>query len=171
MIDAVAVGLGPGSYTGLRVGVMAAQAFAYARKCLLFGVPTFETLARGCSLACSELDVIADALKDRLYVQRFRRGSMAAAFGPAGELTIVSQSDWIAKLTPGTGISGPALALVETRVPSGVMSAGASERGPTLSSLLNLAAEDLTSNRSEPRALEPIYLRPSSAEQQWDRRT
>ena len=72
-IFGVAVGLGPGSYTGLRVGVMTAQAFAFARGCRLVGVPTFENIAHGCTLTCAKLDVIADALKQKCYVQRFRR--------------------------------------------------------------------------------------------------
>jgi tRNA threonylcarbamoyladenosine biosynthesis protein TsaB len=169
-IDAVAVGLGPGSYTGLRVGVMAAQAFAYARKCSLVGVPTFETIARGCSLACSEVDVIGDALKGRLYVQRFRRGPGAAELAPAGELTILLQSEWMAKLTPGTGISGPGLNVVEASLPDGVVRAADHEREPSLRSLLSLAAASRIAGRSEPRALEPIYLQASSAEQQWDQR-
>jgi tRNA A37 threonylcarbamoyladenosine modification protein TsaB len=149
---------------------MAAQAFAYARKCFLVGVPTFETIARGCSLACSELDVIADALKERLYVQRFRREPTAAEFASAGELTIVLQSEWIAKLKPDTGVSGPGLDVVQAKLPDGIVPADVREREPALHSLLSLAAALPIAGRSEPQVLEPIYLRPSSAEQQWDHR-
>jgi tRNA A37 threonylcarbamoyladenosine modification protein TsaB len=149
---------------------MAAQAFAYARKCYLVGVPTFETIARGCSLPCSELDVIADALKERLYVQRFRRGPAVAELASAGELTILLQSEWIAKLRPGTGVSGPGLDVVKANLPDGIVQAAQLEREPSLQSLLSLAAAFPIAGRSEPQVLEPIYLRPSSAEQQWDHR-
>jgi tRNA A37 threonylcarbamoyladenosine modification protein TsaB len=136
----------------------------------LVGVPTFETIARGFSPACSELEVIADALKERLYVQRFRRGPTAAEFAPADELTIVLQSEWIAKLSPGTGVSGPGLDVVQAKLPDGIVRAGEREREPSLHSLLSLAAAFPIAGRSEPQVLEPIYLRPSSAEQQWDHR-
>ena len=44
-LDAVVVSLGPGSYTGLRVGVMSAKMLAYATGCALLGIPTFQALA------------------------------------------------------------------------------------------------------------------------------
>ncbi len=44
-IDVVAVGTGPGSYTGLRVGVTAARALAYAAGAELIGVPSCDALA------------------------------------------------------------------------------------------------------------------------------
>lgn len=42
LISAVAVGTGPGSFTGIRVGVSIAQAFAYARKLPLFGISSLK---------------------------------------------------------------------------------------------------------------------------------
>src|SRR5437764_1308488 len=44
-VATVVVGTGPGSYTGLRVGVMSAKAFAYATGCGLVGVGAFPALA------------------------------------------------------------------------------------------------------------------------------
>ncbi len=44
-IDAIGVGTGPGSYTGLRIGVSAAKGYALAIGCKLIGVSTFAALA------------------------------------------------------------------------------------------------------------------------------
>src|SRR5690349_16583220 len=45
-LDGVLVSLGPGSYTGLRIGIMSAKTLAYASGCLVLGLPTFAAIAR-----------------------------------------------------------------------------------------------------------------------------
>src|SRR5262249_23902534 len=57
-LEAVYVSLGPGSYTGLRVGVMPAKALAYATGCALIGVETFGAVARQAPAVTERLDVI-----------------------------------------------------------------------------------------------------------------
>src|SRR5436309_5366892 len=66
-VEAVIVSLGPGSYTGLRVGVMAAKAFAYATGCKLIGVPTFPILALPALDKHQQVEVIEDAQQGRVY--------------------------------------------------------------------------------------------------------
>ena len=44
-MDAVAVSCGPGSYTGLRIGVSMAKGICYGRNVPLIGIPTLEVLS------------------------------------------------------------------------------------------------------------------------------
>lgn len=52
-LHAISVSSGPGSYTGLRIGVSAAKGFCYTLEIPLIAVPTLEALAQGMS-ACSD---------------------------------------------------------------------------------------------------------------------
>ncbi|MGF9710734.1 tRNA (adenosine(37)-N6)-threonylcarbamoyltransferase complex dimerization subunit type 1 TsaB [Paenibacillus naphthalenovorans] len=46
-LNGFAIGVGPGSYTGVRIGVTAAKTFAWTHKLSLFGVSTLEAMALG----------------------------------------------------------------------------------------------------------------------------
>jgi tRNA threonylcarbamoyladenosine biosynthesis protein TsaB len=83
-VQAVAVGLGPGSFTGLRVGLAAAKALSYARKLPVAGASSLHALAVGqAGLVCAAID----ARRGELFTQLFRDGAAE------GEVRIVLAAD------------------------------------------------------------------------------
>jgi tRNA threonylcarbamoyladenosine biosynthesis protein TsaB len=171
-VAGVIVSLGPGSYTGLRVGVMAAKALAYATGCAVLGVPTFHVIANQADAVGLHLEVIADAQQEKLYVQPFVRTTPAARFAPAGELAIVPGAAWASGRRPDVAVTGPGLSMVERWLPPGTAAADRDRRDPTIGGLLEVGWDRFAAGvRDDPMRLEPIYLRPSSAEEQWDRRS
>lgn len=72
-LRAVFVGLGPGSYTGLRVGIATALALARASGAALYGLASFEALAFAELGLGSEAAVALDARAGRFYHARYRR--------------------------------------------------------------------------------------------------
>ena len=151
---------------------MAAKAFAYAVGCPLIAVPTFEIIARQTTLKCLALEVISDALKDKLYAQRFRRDELDQSWIVDEPLAVVRREKWLSALRPGSGVTGPGVEVVRSDVPGALMVAPSAERAPALPELLATASARFGTTRpGSISALEPIYLRPSSAEEQWDART
>lgn len=66
-IDAVAVSKGPGSYTGLRIGVSAAKGFAFAFNIPLISVDTLKSLAMSSSIENGVLVPMLDARRMEVY--------------------------------------------------------------------------------------------------------
>ena len=72
-LDAVAVTIGPGSYTGIRVGLAAAKGIALARGIPLIGVTTLEAVARAArdQRSGAPVLVVLETKRADLYVQGF----------------------------------------------------------------------------------------------------
>jgi tRNA threonylcarbamoyladenosine biosynthesis protein TsaB len=153
-LGGIVAGIGPGSYTSLRVGLMTAKTLAYVVGCPLIGVPTMAVLA---AAVPGQVDVLIDAQKDLLYVQSFE------GLQPRSPWAIVSVSQWLANRNPHALATGPGLAKVKADVPQTDPALWV----PTAAALL---AVGLRTPACDPFSLVPLYLRPSAAEQQWDAR-
>ena len=169
-VHAVVVSRGPGSYTGLRVGIMSAKTFAYATGCAAIAVDTFVAIARQVPDSVARVDVVADAQQDKIYVQSFIRD--AVGWLALADLSIRPFADWLAVREPGAPVTGPGLRKWADRLPENVPVASANLWDAQPMSLLQLGlARYLAGERDDPWTLEPLYLRPSSAEEQWGARS
>jgi tRNA threonylcarbamoyladenosine biosynthesis protein TsaB len=170
-VDGVIVSKGPGSYTGLRVGTMSAKAFAYATGCTVLGIPTFAAIALQSPNEAPALEVIADAQQDKVYVQRFVPPGTKSHWTEATPLAILKWEDWLGRRDKDTWVTGPGLHVYADRLPDHVRLAPAEYWDPCVDSLLQLGLERYRAGeRDDLWALEPLYLRPSSAEEKWQTR-
>lgn len=165
-LDAIAVGLGPGSFTGLRVGLAAAKMFAYASGVPLIGFDSLEGIARNAPEDVHRVRVAADAQRSELYVAEFARPTAGRPLERLGPTRIVAIEDWLAGFQADDFAIGPALERPTLELPGFVRRGGLIENHPDGLKLLELASDALRDGRLEaPWTIEPIYLRRSAAEE------
>jgi tRNA threonylcarbamoyladenosine biosynthesis protein TsaB len=170
-LDLVAVGLGPGSYTGLRVGVTAAKTLAYATGAALAGLDSLQAIGRNAPAEALRVSVIADAQRGDLYVADLARPAPGAPLLALGESRIEPLANWGARMEQGVLVLGPGLDSPRIRgaLPAGLNTMEGTANYPQGVCLIELAREAQASGRLEvPWLLEPRYLRRSAAEDQWD---
>lgn len=96
-LDALAVTIGPGTFTGLRVGLAAARGLALALHLPLVGVTTLEAVAEPVDADAKETVVAAfDAKRNEIYLQAF-----TSARTPLTEPLLVTLDEAAAHLPPG----------------------------------------------------------------------
>ena len=164
MIEAIAVSIGPGSFTGLRIGLAAAKALAYAWNVKIIGVSTLQALAY--HFPYSTVMPMIDAQKNRAYVQVFDRLKQIS------EIEILSIDEAMAKAATlnEVVVCGDVCHKIKS-VPENVKIAPVNMRMPRAVNvalcgrdLLNAGKVDNVMN------IEPMYIRRSEAEVLWEKR-
>ena len=98
-VDRIAVGLGPGGFTGLRIGVATARALAQAAGAEIVGVSTLQALAAGAHPAAGQgVLAVVDARRGEVFVGAWRGdeqvlGPLAVA---PSQVASVAGSGWLA---------------------------------------------------------------------------
>lgn len=172
----VYVSSGPGSFTGLRIGITAARMMGLAFEADLVSVPTLEVIAQnalGASPAPDRVVVVLDAKRRRVYAASFVRRDYryVAVTGPV-------ETDPTRFISEQMAVDSSCAVMGEGVLFHGeaVVSAGASILPETLfppsaETVFRLGAERADQGRfDDRRTLIPTYVRPPEAEEKWQQR-
>jgi tRNA threonylcarbamoyladenosine biosynthesis protein TsaB len=170
-LGAIAVDLGPGLFTGLRVGVAAGKALAHARRLPMIGVSSLDLLAFALRHSNRRIVCAIDAGRGEIFhasyrqspggVQRVTEARVGSADDLASELVAVKED----LLLVGDG------ALRYKAAFEGISGLEIGDSGvahPSAGSLVQLAhARALREDFVTPAELTPLYLRKPDAEIGW----
>ncbi len=89
-ITAVVMGVGPGPFTGLRVGIAAAQSFAWARSLPVWPVRSHDAVALEVT---SDIVVVSDARRGEWAITRYRPHPLGGLGLRVGETTLIPRDE------------------------------------------------------------------------------
>lgn len=169
-IELVAVVVGPGSFTGLRIGVTTAKTLAYAVGAAVVAVNTLDVLAAQAPADGAPLWTVIDAQRQELFAALFDRASRDDPMVIC-KTRIVPAESWLAELQPGEHVTGPALRRLKPRLPAGIVATAEDLWQPTASAAGQIAWRAYQAGRRDDLwTLVPQYYRPSAAEEKEETR-
>jgi len=163
-LDGIAVTVGPGGFTGIRVGLGAAHGIALALGIRLIGVTSFAAVAASLPASPGITLVALDSRRDDLYVQLFDRNTAEPLADPAAVLP-AALAEYVAGLA-GAGrlmVAGDAAesaaAALSGQLPGQLNLEIAAGSAPDAPGVLAAALCQIERDRFA-RPVHPLYLRP-----------
>jgi tRNA threonylcarbamoyladenosine biosynthesis protein TsaB len=174
-VGGVAVGLGPGLYTGLRVGIQAGKSLAQVLRVPIVGIPSLDVLAFAVHHTSRRIVAVMDARRREVFVARY--DPVPGGIVREGEYGVSTPSNLAAEL----GATREEMLLVGNgailyrkeleQVGAHVELAPAPFAHPWAAALVSLAAPRLIREETDRLVdVAPLYLRKTDAEIAWDQR-
>ena len=166
-IDLIGVSVGPGSFTGIRIGVAAANAMAMALDIPVVGISSLEAMAYTAGETAYTIVSTFDAQRDRFYFNAYRFENSELKALEAED--VLEKEDLIKKLESYDKVLllGDAVFLND-ELPLNVKKAKRAVRYVRASSVCELAHRDYLLGKTGFAV--PVYLRKSQAEIQFEER-
>ncbi|MBE0447732.1 MAG: tRNA (adenosine(37)-N6)-threonylcarbamoyltransferase complex dimerization subunit type 1 TsaB [Actinobacteria bacterium] len=176
-VEAVVIGSGPGSYTGLRIGMVVARTFAQLLKTPIIGIPSADAIAyqnvRDRGLICP----VIDAKRGEVYTALYH--SEAGKIDRFTEFRAITP-DELTEIFLVEGYEHIVFAGDAVKLYAGIFAGSLGDRAEfapenswwaRASDLINLARPRLSAGDfDELYRLTPIYVRLSQAEEMWEKR-
>ncbi len=164
-VDLILVATGPGSFTGLRCGVITAKTLAYATGAQVLGVHSLSVLAEQAPVECQTVETVLDAQRRQLFAARFARDDQGI-MQLCRETAIINIELWLASLRPGDSVTGPVIEKLREKIPSGVELLPQSCWQPRAAAVAGVGwRRYCAGERGDLWTMVPQYYRPSAAEE------
>jgi tRNA threonylcarbamoyl adenosine modification protein YeaZ len=162
-VDLFAVGLGPGSFTSLRIALSAARSLALPGGKTVIGIPSAEALARDVAeeKEANTVTVVGDARRGYLWLGQFQREG--TAFRPVRPLELTKREDLAGHFAPTDVVVTPDWHRIgewlEAEMPADTLLIR-EQRVPRARSVAALAIERKDDETAKNTPLQPLYLHP-----------
>jgi tRNA threonylcarbamoyladenosine biosynthesis protein TsaB len=176
-LDGMAVSIGPGSFTGLRVGVSTVKGLATGKPVPVAAVPTLEAMAWNVSPGGHRICPMIDAKKGEVYAAVYSRAADGTLKSMMEEQVILPEALCERLLEPsgsatvflGDGVSRYR-EILENRLGGQALFASASLSRPFPSTVAWIGLRKFRRGEAaDTRSLVPAYLRRSDAEVNWEK--
>lgn len=167
-IDYFACGLGPGSFTGMRVGIATVKGLAFSLNKPVVGVSTLDILARNAGISGAYVIPIVDARRNLIYCSIYRnKFGQPARIKPYMLLTI-DEFFTKAKLEDNAVILGDAIDLYKQKILMQMKNVTVLAQDywyPRGRNIINLARERINSKMVfSASGIKPVYLYPKECQ-------
>lgn len=171
-IGVIAVDVGPGLFTGMRVGLAAAKALAFALRLPMIGITSLDLLAFPHRRSDRVVVPVIDARKGEVFYAMYRPvpGGVQQVLAPRAAPVDELVADLLARSQDVLCVGDGALRYRQD-ILDGYHCEFADELHPSAAPLVQLAhAKALREEWSQPADIQPLYLRAPDAEINWARR-
>ena len=169
-IDAFAISIGPGSFTGLRIGLSTVKGFCYATGKPVMPVPTLDAFARTLPFCPYCICPMLDARRNEVYtgLYKWEDGIMKKIISE----TAVNPGDFLKEIKEKTIFLGEGAKIYEKLIKdflhTDAVFAPADKMSPSASTVAEIAVEKIKAGIfTDPITLTPFYIRKSEAEVRW----
>jgi tRNA threonylcarbamoyladenosine biosynthesis protein TsaB len=172
-MDGFAVAIGPGSFTGLRIGLAAAKGLAFAREKPLAAVPTLRALAENIPFAAYPVCPLLTSRKNEVYAALYRNDTGSSVQITAE--TVVPVSGIRSLITEKTVFVGEGALQHHENIASllgdWALFAQPSSCLPSAAKVAELGLAMIRSGvQADPDAVTPLYISRPEAEIAWEKR-